>query len=29
VCLCVGVATVTDRDGHGWFRGVEALDHEI
>jgi hypothetical protein len=26
VCLCAAVATVTNRDGRGWFRGFEALE---
>jgi len=29
VCLCAAVATVTSRDGRGWFRVFEALDLEI
>jgi hypothetical protein len=29
VYLCAAVATVTNRDGRGWFRVFEALDHEI
>jgi len=29
VCLCAAVATVTNRDGHVWFRVFEALYREI
>jgi len=29
VCLCAAVATVTNRDGRGWFRVFEALDRKI
>jgi len=29
VCFCTAVATVTNRDGRGWFRVFEALDREI
>jgi hypothetical protein len=29
VYLCAAVATVTNRDGHGWFTVFGALDLEI
>ena len=29
MCLCAAVATVTNRDGRGWFRVFEARDREI
>jgi len=29
VCLCAPVATVTNRDGGGWFRVFKALDRKI
>ena len=29
MCLCAAVATVTNRDGHGWFRVFKAPGRNI